>query len=226
MRLSNSSEHHFLLSSGQSTIKHFKAREAKYGKFAYSSAFGFSVPCGSFLEQIAPDSTLAVSFDNDEESWKVRWDPYDVQSNVLQAGKEVVPTLVSTWRPWKTEDLRLRTSLIPSVKRWPGWHLRIHHVVWKPKAESRGLILVDGGFAASAQTSKNVSIFEQTVRDMSETANAAEGCYKIKSSAIVISESGASGTEDLTARFIQEKVGINLHKIESEATIIRADPNT
>lgn len=94
--LCNTTEHHFLLSSGQSTSKRFKAREAKYGKFAYSSAFGFSVPCGTFLEQVAPDSTLAVSFDDGEDSWKLRWDPYHVESSRLRVGGEEVPTLTST----------------------------------------------------------------------------------------------------------------------------------
>lgn len=67
----NDGVHHYLLSSGQTTTRPFKGREAKYGKFAYSSAFGFSVPTGTLLHQIAPDSTLAASID-EGESWRAR----------------------------------------------------------------------------------------------------------------------------------------------------------
>ncbi|RYP52141.1 hypothetical protein DL768_002691 [Monosporascus sp. mg162] len=71
--LCSTPEHHFLLSSGQSTTKLFKGREAKYGKLAYSSAFGFSVPAGPALSQLAPDSTLALSLD-DGETWRTAKD--------------------------------------------------------------------------------------------------------------------------------------------------------
>lgn len=224
--LCNTSEHHFLLSSGQSTSKRFKAREAKYGKFAYSSALGFSVPCGPFLEQIAPDSTLAASFDDGEESWKVRWDPNDVSADTLRVGNEEVPTLVSTWRPWKGKDLAVKTTLIPSVKRWPGWHVRIHRVEWQPRTDCYLLKLVDGGFAASAQTLKGVSIFKQPIKAMSNSANAAQRWCKGDDSALVISKSGTSGVVDLTSQFFENKRCENVNATDSEASIIRADPNT
>ena len=222
----NTMEHHFLLSSGQSTTKHFKAREAKYGKFAYSSAFGFSVPCGSFFEQIASDSTLAISLDNGEEAWKVRWDPYDVQSSVIQVGSEEVPVLMSTWCPWKNESLTVRTTLIPPVKRWPGWYIRIHHVKWRSKAGVCPLKLVDSGFAASAQTSEDHSIFEKAVKTISDGIGIAEGWYKDIYSAIVISESGASGVADLTSQFIPKNTPQTTQKVVTEAKITCADPNT
>jgi hypothetical protein len=224
--LCNTQEHHFLLSSGQSTTKRFKAREAKYGKFAYSSAFGFSVPCGSFLEQIAPDSTLAVSFDDGEESWKVRWNPFDVESREVQVGEEKVPTLVSSWRPWNGEELVVRSILIPPMKRWPGWHVRVHHVVWKRSGNRHSLKLVDGGFAASAQTLEDGSIFEDPVRAMSESTKAAEGWFCDDTSAMVLSRSGASGVVDLTSQFGSEPVNDIPEKTMSESMIIRADPNT
>ncbi|KAF1363968.1 hypothetical protein EJ07DRAFT_162497 [Lizonia empirigonia] len=191
--LCTTSEHHFLLSSGQSTTKRFKAREAKYGKLAYSSAFGFSVPCVSFLEQIAPDSTLAASFDNGKDCWAVRWDPFDVQAD-LTIGAEEVPTLVSSWRPWKGRDLTVRTTMIPP---------------WRSNARDHPLKLVDGGFAASAQTSKNDCIFEQTIKAMS----------------LVVSESGASGVVDLTPQSIWN-VEMKPQEVSNKVAIIRADPNT
>ncbi|KAJ4983065.1 hypothetical protein SVAN01_11443 [Stagonosporopsis vannaccii] len=224
--LCNTAEHHYLLSSGQSTSKRFKAREAKYGKFAYSSAFGFSVPCGSFLEQVAPDSTLAVNFNDGEENWKVRCDPYDVESNKLLVGGEEVPTLTSTWRPWKREELTVTTTLVPPSKRWPGWYVRVHHMRWIPKDRTCSLTFVDGGFATSAQTSSNVSIFEQAVQVISDNAIAAQGWYNDEDSALVISESGASGAANLTSQFLSRQTEGDRVEVDVKASIIRADPNT
>jgi hypothetical protein len=48
--------HHFMLSPAQFVAWPMKATQAKYSKFAYSSAFGFSVPTGPLIQQIAPDS--------------------------------------------------------------------------------------------------------------------------------------------------------------------------
>lgn len=224
--LCNSREHHFLLSSGQSTSKRFKAREAKYGKFAYSSAFAFNVPCGPFLEQIAPDSTLSVSFEDGEEEWKVRWDPFDVQTNLLQVGGEQVPTLLSTWSPWKREGLIVETTLLPPVKKWPGWHVRIHRAQWKLKTKNHPLRLVDSGFAASAQTSTDCSIFEQPIKSVSNLNEPAEGWYKDAASAFIISESGTSGLVDLTPCFAQTGIERAVREVKSKATIVSADPNT
>jgi hypothetical protein len=56
-----SSGHTFLLSSGQSCHYPRKATQAKYGKFAYSAAFVYSVPTGSYtLEQYVLESSLAL----------------------------------------------------------------------------------------------------------------------------------------------------------------------
>ena len=112
--LCNTREHTFLLSSEQSTTKRFKAREAKYGKLAYSSAFGFSVPCGPSLEQIAPDSTLLVSLGLEEDDWKVRWSPYDVETGEVYMKEcgETVPILMSRWKPWKRLNVVIETLLV------------------------------------------------------------------------------------------------------------------
>ncbi|KAL1595296.1 hypothetical protein SLS60_009986 [Paraconiothyrium brasiliense] len=219
--LINNEEHHFMLSSGQSTTRRFKAREAKYGKFAYSSAFGFSVPCGTFLEQIAPDSTLAVSFDDGEEDWKVRYEPYDVESgNLTVVGGEDVLFLRSKWRPWKKEGVVIQTTLIASTPCWPGWHLRVHRVS-VPKGTDP-LRLVDGGFAISAQTTRDESIFEQRVHtelNNADSENLEEGWYNDGKGSLVISSAGASGIVDLTENFVNNKGN-------KKSVIIRADPNT
>ncbi|KAF1912838.1 hypothetical protein BDU57DRAFT_457263 [Ampelomyces quisqualis] len=224
----NTSEHNFLLSSGQYTTKHFKAREAKYGKFAYSSCFGFSVPCGSFLEQLAPDSTLAVSFDDGEDDWKVRWDPYSVTQGELAFGQETVATLTSSWKPLKTQHLNIKTTLIPPVKIWPGWHLRIHHIEWRTSPSSDAeLRIVEGGFAASAQSKQNQSLFEQQCGDFQSTnyANAElEGWWSDDEKSLVISESGASGVIDLSSQYC--KGSLYNHRVMSASRVLRADPNT
>lgn len=61
-----------LLSSGQACSYPMKGTHAKYGAFAYSSAYGYSVPTGVFsLEQYALASQLGFS-DDGGEYWKTR----------------------------------------------------------------------------------------------------------------------------------------------------------
>ncbi|KAG7294681.1 hypothetical protein NEMBOFW57_004759 [Staphylotrichum longicolle] len=95
---------------GTATKKDHKAREAKYGKFAYSSAFAFSVPSGPLLGQLAPDSTLALRLDADEP-WKVFWEPYEVRFETFLFGDEQLPGLVAKWTPWRHLDLHVKQPL-------------------------------------------------------------------------------------------------------------------
>ena len=61
-----------LLSSGQACSYPMKGTHAKYGAFAYSSAYAYSVPPGLFsLEQYALASQLGFS-DDGGEYWKPR----------------------------------------------------------------------------------------------------------------------------------------------------------
>ncbi|KAJ4362899.1 hypothetical protein N0V83_010016 [Neocucurbitaria cava] len=229
----NTPQHTFLLSSGQSTRNTFKAREAKYGKFAYSSAFAFSVPCGRTLQQIAPDSTLTALFDDGEDNWKVHWDPYDVRCGKVSVGgsgrweEETVPTLTSTWRPWMTQSVSLRTTLVSPMKRWPGWSLRVHRVEWDISSRvTSELKLIDSGFAISAQTKSDKSIFEMPVNPLTAITddNAAEGWWSGDAASLIVSESGASGVVDLTAGFVQDLTTLDI--AQRSSLIIQADPNT
>ncbi|KAL0943044.1 uncharacterized protein CTRU02_200930 [Colletotrichum truncatum] len=212
--LCNGPEHHFLLSSGQMTTKNFKAREAKYGKFAYSSAFAFSVPSGNLLAQLAPDSTLCASHDGGE-SWKVRWEPTDVQVvqiSIVRAGSTYrVPSLVSVWKPWRYLDLRIETTLVPFVNHIPGWHLRFHKIFLGSMTEIPSWIedlqLVDGGFSINSQTSKGNFISGDDV-------------VQQNSSVIAFSTVGASGVVDL------ETTANGRPGVISECLVLRADPNT
>lgn len=118
--------HVVALTGGQSEpwIRH--AGE-KYAKFAYSTAFGFSVPIGRIgLAQAAPDSMLAVS--DDGECYRVR---ERTSEATLEDG-----ILRSRWQP--LPGIEVETWLIPR----PPWHLRVHRLV-----TDRRLWTAEGGFA-------------------------------------------------------------------------------
>ena len=229
-------EHHFLLSSGQSTTKKFKGREAKYGKLAYSSTFGFSVPTGGFLNQLAPDSTIALSWDGGE-TWKVRWDPFNVRFETLHLGGADVMSLASSWKPWRYRDMQVDTFLIPPIDAWPGWHLRVHRVSGSSfrhqGIESSILQFIDGGFAVSAQTSEDISIYEDpcgTIYD--NLSRHDQGWTRTERSSLVVSAAGAVGVVDLTQEFGEEKFAetvlgtSNVPAQVGRSEILRPDPNT
>ncbi|KAH8201652.1 hypothetical protein TruAng_004173 [Truncatella angustata] len=225
----NTSEHHFLLSSGQSSRKDHRAREAKYSKFAYSSAFAFSVPVGVLLEQIAPDSVLSASQDGGE-SWQTRWEPYNVRREVLRYGTEEIPTLVSSWKPWRKQDIIVETHLIPPIKRWPGWHLRVHtirhvhHIANSFDIEQ--LVFVDSGFAISAQMTDGQSIFDKApIKDFS-ARGCLQGCWQNDGSSLIISEAGASGVMDLTKDFLDIQGNARKPAIKCRSKVLRPNANT
>ncbi|KAL4875152.1 hypothetical protein BJY04DRAFT_232922 [Aspergillus karnatakaensis] len=222
--LCNSPEHHFLLSAGQMTRKGHKAREAKYGKFAYSSAFAFSVPCGPLLEQLAPDSTLSITHDGGE-TWKVRSEPYEERIIHARVSNTVypVPGLSSVWRPWNYLDITVTTILLPLVESFPGWHVRVHRVHWNltPGAASilEAVRLVDAGFAIDAGTASGGFI-----SGSASISNTAESCSTEGDATLITSRAGSSGMINLTkeATFNINNTSTN----ESKAFALRADPNT
>lgn len=226
--LVNSAEHHFLLSSGQMTKKGHKAREAKYGKLAYSSAFAFSVPCGMLLEQTAPDSTLAVSFDGGE-SWRVRDAP--VQERALNVhcstGQKdgTVPGLFSVWQPWRYIEMMISTVLVPLGEVYPGWHVRVHRI--QGSFEQRGLSediqLVDSGFAISSETASGG--FITATQPNPQTF---EGHCLEQGSCLIRSRAGASGIADLTenTQFLVSSSGKKMVDVQSRVFCFRPDPNT
>jgi hypothetical protein len=131
--------HSFLLSSGQACHYPLKHTAEKYGKLAYSSAFGFSVPTGAYtLEQHALDSTLGLS-DDGGERWRVRRLALDAR---IERDGEGGVWLRSTWEPWK--GVSVETWLVPPSKDAPNWYLRIHRI---RGAAGRGLVGADGGWA-------------------------------------------------------------------------------
>lgn len=100
---------------------------AKYEKFAYSTAFGFSVPRAEWgLGQAAMDSMLGLSEQDNlyrvrrknEETW--------IRGRVLFA----------KWLPWS--NVEVETWVVAGLP----WHIRIHRIT-----TSRCLDVAEGGFA-------------------------------------------------------------------------------
>ncbi|MGG6312982.1 DUF2264 domain-containing protein [Paenibacillus macerans] len=100
---------------------------AKYEKFVYSTAFGFSVPRGEWgLGQGAFDSMLALSEGDNLYRVRRRNEETRIEDNVLYA----------RWKPWR--DVCVRTWLVAALP----WHVRIHRI-----ATERELDAAEGGFA-------------------------------------------------------------------------------
>ncbi len=121
---------HIVLFNGghRSTNDHTHAA-AKYEKFAYSNAFGFSVPRGEWgLGQGAFDSMLALSEAGDN---LYRAKRRTLERRVLDGG-----AIYARWRPWP--NVEVRTWLIAGAP----WHVRVHCI-----AAERALDVADGGFA-------------------------------------------------------------------------------
>ena len=211
-------EHHFLLSAGQTSAFGHKAREAKYCKFAYSSAFGFSVPTGPLLEQTAPDSTVGISVDAGA-TWKVRLNPQDVRLESRSvAGRDGVSCLVSIWRPLK--GLEVETTLVAVGEVFPGWHLRVHSIRWTEWFASHeladGLELIDGGFAISSVTAKDYRLPRRTEEELKR-----EGIYSTDKECLWRSDAGASGITAIQGASTPEGVSFS-----RKSQLLHADANT
>lgn len=175
--------HTFLLSSGQKCHYPLKATQAKYGHFAYSSAFGYSVPTGGYtLEQFCPESALALS-DDGGEIWKMRRESEDVE--FLEKGG--LPVLYSTMHPWK--DVEVKTWLVPPTDAAPCWHLRVHHITTGRDCQS-----AEGGFAIYGMRSKDGRLLTPLSADSPNEGTQCEG-----RDALMVSRAGASGITDLLA---------------------------
>ncbi|KAF3771014.1 hypothetical protein M406DRAFT_34350 [Cryphonectria parasitica EP155] len=140
--MTNIGGHCMLLSSGQACGYPMKGTHAKYGCFAYSSAYGYSAPPGLFtLEQYALASQLGLS-DDGGEYWKTRrvseYAAIETRGDDDDDGNK--PVLVSVWRPFA--DVKIKTYLIPTEESHPNWHLRAHHI-----EAGREVMTADGSFA-------------------------------------------------------------------------------
>ena len=195
--------HHFLLSAGQFVAWPMKATQAKYCKFAYSSAFSFSVPTGPLIQQIAPDNTLALSRDG-AATWATKWKCRPVQfstaslQTVLSSTIETVPLARVDWQPWADGQVTVTTTLIPPTRRWPDWHTRIHRIRLSRSGALDSMHLVEGGFAISRvptnSSERSLPLFSD---DDSSLLNIqvgdGEGLYSSRARVLILSAAGVSG---------------------------------
>ncbi|KAK8238290.1 hypothetical protein HDK90DRAFT_411673 [Phyllosticta capitalensis] len=197
--------HHFLLCSGQSCHYPLKNTQAKYGKFAYSAAFAYSVSTGSYtLEQFVPESTLALS-DDGGEIWKMRREVLDARFEEHDG----LPVLVSAMKPWS--DVKVDTWLIPPAERNPYWHLRAHRIESK-----RAVDTAEGAFAVHG-------CWERDGRTLGPfDVEAQEGYRCEKESVLAVSESGAVGMVEL----LGAETGRKGSMLEADANSNLVDPRT
>jgi hypothetical protein len=204
--------HTFLLSSGQSCHYPIKATQAKYGKFAYSAAFAYSVPTGGYtLEQFVPESSLALSDDNGE-IWKMR--------RALNGDSQIEkydnnPVLVSSMNPW--HDVHVLTYLLPPTQGSENWHLRVHRI-----STGRDLKTAEGGFAVYGCN----EIDGRPLRPFDESIP--EGWSHTSADVFVISRSGAVGMTDLlpqprTGEILNADANSNLVEARSILPILTID---
>lgn len=190
--------HSFLLSSGQACHYPLKATQAKYGKFAYSSTFGYSVPTGGYeLEQYAPDSMLAIS-DDGGEIWQTR----RLALNARIEKRDDIPVLISEWKPWT--DVTIETYLIPPFEGTENWHIRAHQI-----STSRNIITSEGAFAIYGCSSHNGRILGRFKDDSSS-----EGTLEDSQRSLTVSSAGAVGIVELQ------------QGISRAGKVVLADPNS
>ncbi|RVX65925.1 hypothetical protein B0A52_10232 [Exophiala mesophila] len=183
--------HTFLLSSGQACHYPVRASESKYGKFAYSSAFPYSVPTGGYsLESIGGDNTLALS-DDSGETWRVRRQPVNARIEYKDGG---VPVLVASWNPWP--DVTVDTWLVPPSEETMNWHLRFHRINTK-----RRLWTSEGAFALNGvarRDGRELGVLTSLdFDDVGEGESECEGRLESIGSALAISLGGVVGIVDL-----------------------------
>jgi hypothetical protein len=226
--------HHFLLSMGQFCPWPLKATEAKYGKFAYSSHFGFSVPTGTLIQQIAPDSTLALSKD-DGDTWRVPWKVSETEFGTATVRHrtdvvETMPTLQSKWKPWKDANIEVKTHLFPPTKRWPDWYVRIHEIR-NESAEEVKIQCVQGGFAIQGRGARigqvlpAITATTTTSLTTQTPESFPEAVLEHTKAALICSNAGASGIRAICITTSQDT-----NTLESEdghlGHVLKPDANT
>lgn len=148
--------HAWMVMSGQFDKNNFVNFEQKYGKFAYSSQFGFTLERGRYgLNHAAVDSMLLFSNGDDYYRGRRECDSVSVSHEWVR----------SEWRPW--HDVAVTSWLIP-VK---NGHIRIHRVT-----TPRPLSCVEGGFAANHHQQTRLTLTPdavtvETTRDYSQIVN-------------------------------------------------------
>lgn len=190
-----------MLSPGQFVAWPMKASQAKYCKFAYSSAFTFNVPTGPLIQQIGPDNMLTLSRDGGA-TWAMKWKCSTVRYLAASVKGETVPAASVLWRPWVDGAVTVETTLVPPTSRWPDWHTRVHRIRLNKSSSSNfgleSLHLVEGGFAISRVPCRNQTPVLPLLPDDNNSLSAMrpearEGIYATETKAFVLSSAGASG---------------------------------
>lgn len=194
-----SESHHFLLSSAQFTSLQWTGGTAKYCKFAYSSAFGFSVPTGqATLQQLAPDNMLVLSRDG-TQTWVTKWKCREATPGSVKVhGKmpeKALPSSSVAWYPWEDRSLQIVTTLVAPSLRWPDWHIRIHKVTVLSDKFST-IHLAEGGFAIHGRKRDNMPL--EAVQELCEPSGDVgqfELTLRTSNATLIASQAGASGID-------------------------------
>jgi hypothetical protein len=145
MIISRDGDHVYALTSGQYALFEPAHTAEKYAKFAYSTAFGFSVPKSNYdLIQGAFDSMLVFSEENMYYRGRRKCEEVRMEDAAI----------FSRWKPWS--NVEVKTWLIPLE----GWHVRIHKI-----QTERKLITAEGGFAIAREKEISLQHFHQELVD-------------------------------------------------------------
>jgi hypothetical protein len=205
-----SNGHVFLLSSGQSAHYALRHAQEKYGKFSYSSTFGFCCSTGDLdLEQVAADSMLAVRDitpgveEGDGETWRVRRVPLDA-SIVGRGTKDV--HLRSRWKPW--HDVDVETWLVPPQPGSPSWYLRVHKIV---SSRGRHIGTSEAGWGTYGQSDDGRALVQAFSGETSRGGDQAIGWTRANT------RGGCVGVVDIP---------IKGGAAQREGKLIQSDPNS
>ncbi|KAL2819745.1 hypothetical protein BJX63DRAFT_381590 [Aspergillus granulosus] len=224
-----SGNHHFLLSFAQYVADPFNGAVANYSKFAYSSSFGFSIPCGSQgLGQLAPDNTLALSRDG-MQTWATKYrcaEPEFKVAAIEGARSGVVPAATVTWWPWASRDVVVETTVIPPTTPWPDWHVRIHRIT-----AVRGigkLFTAEGGFAIHGRhKNSTLGLHRISLADLDDECDVgvSEGILEQEDdntqSILILSEQGASGIATMRLQSSYHQTTVSALKPEPNTNVMR-----
>lgn len=115
---------------------------------------------------------------------------------------ESIPTLNSTWVPYKDNGIEVSTTLIAPSTRWPDWHIRVHTITNKEQ-RSRNIEAIAGGFAIYGRESRRGDNLADTRGEdlhQESSPNFVEGIevkQNPQGSVLACSSVGASGTRFL-----------------------------
>lgn len=135
-------DHVYMLTAGQVELNNYVNTTSKYGKFAYSTQFGFTLERGRLGKMHASaDSTLLLSECDGYYRARRECELVTVNDNYIY----------SKWLPW--QDVEIETWLIACE----SWHVRVHRI-----NGNRTLEYIEGGFALPYSKS-NTQIYPQWI---------------------------------------------------------------